>query len=186
MPQRTQAITWHRFRLFPFRSPLHRESLCFLFLALLRCFSSCRSPSCPIYSDKSIIGLLWWVSPFGNLRITAWLTAPRSLWQPSASFVVSWCQGIHRKPLKINHKLTYADIEILTKICFTRTSLHYRYFKEHNFLHRVINYTVFGTWNVVEMIGFEPMTFRLQSGRSANWATPPLITRKSRPNHWWA
>ena len=28
------------FRLFPFRSPLHRESLRFLFLCLLRCFSS--------------------------------------------------------------------------------------------------------------------------------------------------
>lgn len=40
--QRAQAITYYRFRLFPFRSPLLRESLCFLFLALLRWFSSCR------------------------------------------------------------------------------------------------------------------------------------------------
>lgn len=40
--QRAQAITYYRFRLIPFRSPLLRESLCFLFLALLRWFSSCR------------------------------------------------------------------------------------------------------------------------------------------------
>ncbi len=87
--QRTQAITCYRFGLFPFRSPLLRESLCFLFLALLRCFSSCRSPFYPIYSDKSTLIFSRWVSPFGNLRIKAWLTAPRSLWQPSASFIAS-------------------------------------------------------------------------------------------------
>ena len=39
------------FWLLPFRSPLLRESLRFLFLALLRCFSSGRSPLYPIYSD---------------------------------------------------------------------------------------------------------------------------------------
>jgi hypothetical protein len=32
------GLTQHRFGLFPFRSPLLRE--CFLFLGLLRCFSS--------------------------------------------------------------------------------------------------------------------------------------------------
>ena len=39
------------------------------------------------------------VSPFGNPRITAWLTAPRGLSQPPTSFIGSWCQGIHRAPL---------------------------------------------------------------------------------------
>jgi hypothetical protein len=101
--QRTQALTWYRFRLFPFRSPLHRESLRFLFLMLLRWFSSHCSPLYPIYSDKDNLGLPGWVSPFGNLRIKAWLTAPRSLWQSSASFITSWCQGIHQKPFSINH-----------------------------------------------------------------------------------
>ena len=37
-----------------------------------------------------------WVSPFGNPRITARLTAPRGLSQPPTSFIGSWCQGIHR------------------------------------------------------------------------------------------
>ena len=39
-----------RFGLFPFRSPLLRESLRFLFLALLRCFSSGGSPHIPMNS----------------------------------------------------------------------------------------------------------------------------------------
>jgi hypothetical protein len=40
------------------------------------------------------------VSPFGNPRIKAWLTAPRGLSWPPTSFIGSWCQGIHRAPLK--------------------------------------------------------------------------------------
>lgn len=107
IPKHTQVITWYRFRLFPFRSPLLRESLCFLFLALLRCFSSRRSPLYPMYSDKDTLVVPEWVSPFGNLRIKAWLTAPRSLWQPSASFIASWYQGIHRMPFSINHEFVY-------------------------------------------------------------------------------
>ena len=39
------------------------------------------------------------VSPFGNLRIKARLTAPRSLSQFTASFIASLCLGIHRTPL---------------------------------------------------------------------------------------
>src|SRR6185503_15513020 len=40
------------------------------------------------------------VPPFGNPRINARLTAPRGLSQPPTSFIGSWCQGIHRAPLK--------------------------------------------------------------------------------------
>src|SRR5213079_2988064 len=40
------------------------------------------------------------VSPFGHPRITARLTAPRGLSRPPTSFIGSWCQGIHRAPLK--------------------------------------------------------------------------------------
>ena len=43
------------------------------------------------------------VSPFGNPRITAWLPAPRGISQAPASFIGSWCQGIHRVPLKTWH-----------------------------------------------------------------------------------
>lgn len=64
-------LTQHEFRLFPFRSPLLRESLRFLFLTVLRCFSSRRSLPYPMYSDKDAEGFPQRVSPFGNLRIKA-------------------------------------------------------------------------------------------------------------------
>src|SRR5687767_12596106 len=38
------------------------------------------------------------VSPFGHLRIVAWLPAPRSFSQAPASFVASRCQDIHHAP----------------------------------------------------------------------------------------
>ena len=44
----------------------------FLFLALLRCFSSRRSLTCSIYSSKCSLGFPRKVSPFGNLRIKAY------------------------------------------------------------------------------------------------------------------
>ena len=52
--------------------------------------------------------------------------------------------------------------------------LHYKYFKEHkNFLKRLTIYIQISLNStdsiiLVEMIGIEPMTFRLQSGRSTN------------------
>jgi len=47
---RTQWDT--RFRLLRFRSPLLTESFGFLFLQVLRCFSSLGAPHCPMYSDS--------------------------------------------------------------------------------------------------------------------------------------
>ena len=41
-----------------------------------------------------------WVSPFGHPRITVRLSTPRGLSQIPTSFIGSWCQGIHRVPLK--------------------------------------------------------------------------------------
>ena len=51
------------------------------------------------------------VSPFGNPRITVWLPTPRGISQAPASFIGSWCQGIHRVPLKTWHnKITHCFI----------------------------------------------------------------------------
>ena len=51
------------------------------------------------------------VSPFGNPRITVWLPTPRGLSQAPTSFIGSWCQGIHRVPLKTWHnKITHCFI----------------------------------------------------------------------------
>ena len=75
-----------RFRLFRFRSPLLTESLRFLFLGLLRCFTSPRVAMGP-YEFRSHYPLNGWVAPFGILRVKACLqlaVAYRSLPRPSS------------------------------------------------------------------------------------------------------
>ena len=77
------ALPRHRFGLFPVRSPLLGESfIYFLFLRVLRCFSSPRSPPSLMDNRPSTC----WVVPFGNLRINGHLHLPgafRSLSRPS-------------------------------------------------------------------------------------------------------
>ena len=63
-----------RFGLFRFRSPLLTKSIVFfLFLRLLRCFSSPGSLCTPMDSVHSDGGLLRRVSPFRNLRVDGYL-----------------------------------------------------------------------------------------------------------------
>ena len=69
----------------------------FLFLELLRCFSSLSSPPSPyIFRSGYPCG---WVSPFGHLRIKAYLPAPRSFSQAITSFIACNRQGIHHMHL---------------------------------------------------------------------------------------
>ena len=77
-----------------------RNRGCFLFLWVLRCFTSPRSLHITLCVQARVTGHdSCRVSPFGNPRITARLPAPRGLSQPPTSFIGSWCQGIHRAPL---------------------------------------------------------------------------------------
>ena len=79
------ALRRQRFGLFPGRSPLLGESfIYFLFLQVLRCFSSLRSPH---YSSNDNHPSGDWVVPFGNPRIKGYLHLPeayRSLSRPSS------------------------------------------------------------------------------------------------------
>ena len=98
--KRLPAITRDRFSLIRFRSPLLTESR---LLSLPEGNEMFHFPSFPPHA----LCVQAWVtghdscrvSPFGNPRITARLTAPRGLSQPPTSFIGSWCQGIHRVPL---------------------------------------------------------------------------------------
>ena len=74
----------------------------FLFLRLLRCFSSAGWLS--LRSDTSS---MYQVVPFGNLRIYSLCAAPRSLSQLTTSFIASQTQGIHHTPLIALKKLRY-------------------------------------------------------------------------------
>ena len=92
-------ITRTRFSLFRFRSPLLTESRLLSLPVGTEMFHFPTFPLPALYiqagvtrSPKGPGG----VSPFGNPRITARLSAPRGLSQPPTSFIGSWCQGIHR------------------------------------------------------------------------------------------
>ena len=90
-----QAYCYSWFGLFRFRSPLLAKSRCwFLFLSLLRCFSSGGSPHAPMYSVHDIRFFTVCVSTFRNLRVVRLFAANRSLSQLVTSFFGSWCQGI--------------------------------------------------------------------------------------------
>ena len=102
--QRLPAITRMWFGLFRFRSPLLTES------RLLSLPVGTEMFHFPTFPPHALCVQAWvtghdscWVSPFGNPRITARLAAPRGFSQPPTSFFGSWCQGIHRVPLKTWH-----------------------------------------------------------------------------------
>ncbi len=72
----------HGLGLFPFARHYLGNHFCFLFLRVLRCFSS---PGLPPLQDS--ISSIYWVVPFGNLRINSYLHFPaayRSLSRPSS------------------------------------------------------------------------------------------------------
>jgi hypothetical protein len=66
------------------------------------------------------------VSPFGNPRIKAWLTAPRGLSWPPTSFIGSWCQGIHRAPLKTWPQMLASTVQFSSNDQPPTTPLHQR------------------------------------------------------------
>ena len=76
-----QPLSVDRFGLFPFRSPLLRESIFFfLFLRLLRCFSSPGIASYTLCIHYTTIPHYWYqVPPFGNLRIKATYSSPKHI-----------------------------------------------------------------------------------------------------------
>jgi hypothetical protein len=88
-----------RFGLFRFRSPLLAESSFLSFPRGTKMFHFPRFARTRLCIQRAVRRHYPpWVSPFGNLRIKAWLAAPRSLSQLPASFIASCRLGIHRVP----------------------------------------------------------------------------------------
>ena len=84
-------------RLFRFRSPLLSESRLMSFPRATEMFQFTRFASHTyVFSMRYPEG---WVSPFRNLRIKAYLPAPRSLSQAITSFIACNRQGIHHMHL---------------------------------------------------------------------------------------
>ena len=72
---------------------------CFLFLRVLRCFSSPGSPLQPMYSAADTWTLLQVGFPIRKSPDQSLFAAPRGLSQLATSFIAFRCQGIHRLPL---------------------------------------------------------------------------------------
>ena len=110
------GITHERFSLIRVRSPLLTESLLFSLPVGTEMFHFPTFPLPALYiqagvtrSPKGPGG----VSPFGNPRITALLSAPRGLSQIYTSFFGSRCQGIHRLLLKTStNKITHTKTNV--------------------------------------------------------------------------
>ena len=98
--QRLPSITSAGFGLFPFRSPLLRESLLIYFPRGTEMFHFPRLSSPGLCVQPGITPHYQrWVSPFGNPRVKGHSAPNRGLSQPFTPFIDSWCQGIHRVPL---------------------------------------------------------------------------------------
>ena len=85
---RTPRCTHHGLGFSAFARRYLRNRVFFLFLRVLRCFSSPGSLHTAMYLLYDTMGLPWWVSPFGYLRIIAYLRLPeafRSLLRPSSA-----------------------------------------------------------------------------------------------------
>ena len=99
MRQRLPPITSHGFGLFPFRSPLLRESRFLSFPPGTKMFQFPGLPLPALWIQAGVRAHYHaWVSPFGNPRINGWSAPSRGLSQPPTSFIGSWRQGIHRVP----------------------------------------------------------------------------------------
>jgi hypothetical protein len=98
--QRLPSMASIGFGLFPFRSPLLRESRFLSFPPGTKMF---QFPGLPHPTLCVQVGVRAhyhaWVSPFGDPGIKGWSAPPPGLSQPPTSFIGSWRQGIHRVPL---------------------------------------------------------------------------------------
>ncbi len=80
-------LTRTRFELFPFRSPLLGESVRFLFLWILRCFTSPGRLTPPYEFRRELWGFAPYGSPIRTLPLQSLLPAPRNFSQAVTSFI---------------------------------------------------------------------------------------------------
>ena len=107
---------------FPFARRYLENRCFFLFLRVLRCFSSPRSPSRGYFTYHGVPGhCSRWVPPFGHLRVTGYLlltAAFRSLSRPSsapsakASTLCSTSLGQHRHACAMHGLLEFENSQL--------------------------------------------------------------------------
>ena len=116
------GLTRLRFSLLRFRSPLLPESRLFSLPAGTEMFHfPAFPPHCLCVQQRVTAHDDCRVSPFGHPRIKAWLTTPRGLSWPPTSFIGSWCQGIHRAPLKTWPQMLASTVQFSNNDQYTVT-----------------------------------------------------------------
>ena len=150
-----------RFGLFRFRSPLLTESLnCFLFLRLLRCFSS---PGC-LSAHAEFPDFIRKGFPIRKSTDQSSFATPRSLSQLTTSFIGSESQGIHHAPLfasksLVDCRIIDSQLSLLRRSfsqfnpTFQRTFVN---FEAQRYIHKM-EYQNFSQINFVNIIGIEPI-----------------------------
>src|SRR3712207_4358737 len=130
LPQPLPGLTWKRFSLLRFRSPLLTESRLFSSPVGTEMFHFPTFPPHALCVQARVTPHDWCgVPPFGHPRINARLAAPRGLSQPPTSFIGSWCPGIHRVPLTTwphNYNKPHAGAPAHTASPRGRTAHHRR------------------------------------------------------------
>ena len=113
------------FGLFRFRSPLLTKSnFFFLFLRLLRCFSSPGSPPYVMDWRMDTYSLCTWVSPFRDLRIKAYLQLPEAFRSLSRLSSALSAKASTLRSLLLNLTCKYKpDCIALQSLCWSE-SLH--------------------------------------------------------------
>ena len=145
-------------------------TICFLFLRVLRCFSS--PGKLPFQGNTTS---WYWVAPFGDPWITGYYAPPHGFSQPIASFIASESQGIRHTPLVTFRLLCLArwtDLSVRLGLsnntskngCPGWACLH-QHLAEPKWACPLSPGRV--TAGTVENIGVEPMTSCLQSRRSS-------------------
>ena len=127
MPSTTPECTHPGLGSSDFARRYFRNRSFFLFLRLLRCFSSAGSLRMTIYSSYGTWSLSMWVSPFGYLRVNGYLlltAAFRSLSRPSsapsarASTLRSFCLTALTLPLAYGRQALLGSLfPLLTVSC---------------------------------------------------------------------
>ncbi len=93
----TAVLASRKFGLFPFRSPLLRESRFLSFPPVTKMFQFARLPPRTLCIQVRVRAHYHaQVSPFGHPGIKGRSAPPPGLSQPPTSFIGSWRQGIHR------------------------------------------------------------------------------------------
>ena len=163
---------------FPFARRYLGNRFYFLFLRLLRCFSSAGSPRNAMDLRYGTWASPMWVSPFGNLRINSYLRLPaayRSLSRPSSApdakaFSLCSCSLDHYVSFGSRLASLYLPVSITLLI---KTSLYFRLFASFRY------YLVFNVrlCALVGLGGLEPPTSRLSGVRSNRLSYKPMWWR---------